>query len=90
MKSKFWATVFLIWNPYLQFHWSHNMDNLTSEKNKTEKTFTMQGVIIQKVTPSGATSYGATAWCPHCVLQYTQPDGTLFFLIFIYLRGRSH
>ena len=55
MMSNFWATVFLTWNPYLQFPWSHNMDNLTSEKNKTEKTFTMQGVLIRKVTAYGAT-----------------------------------
>ena len=69
MMSNFWATVFLTWKPYLQFPLSHNMDNLTSEKNKTEKTFTMQGVLIQKVTACGATACGATAcgataWCP--------------------------
>jgi hypothetical protein len=33
-----------------------------------------------------ATLYKCSIWCSGCI---TQPDGTLFFLIFTYLRGRS-
>ena len=37
---------------------------------------------------SNLLNYGLSAH--YSVIKYTQPDGTVFFLIFTYLRGRSH